>query len=64
MKGQDTMKTGESIAHATVSLFEAGDWFFMFNPKGAANFCVCALKPLDHIAGYALRVFCKHPSKI
>ena len=37
MKSVDTRKTNESIALATVSLFDAVDRFFMANPSGARH---------------------------
>jgi hypothetical protein len=55
---KDTRKTSESIAVATVSLFDDGNFLSLFNPdKGAADFCVWTFNPLGRSFGYARRGF-------
>ena len=59
------MKTNDSIAKATVSLFEDVDYAFLMNLKQARQIFVSdCKKSLERSYGYVLHDFYCHPSKI
>lgn len=58
------MKTYAGHAKAYLNMFSAGYFFLFLNPKGAVNFCICALKSFVIRATKHIQDFRTHLSKI